>query len=84
MVRFYWYGLTFIFLACCGVGMALGAALGAGGAIAGAALGAVAAGGLTTVLNTQDKMETAFYATLSVVFAVALLWLVFSFWGLTL
>jgi hypothetical protein len=75
MVRFHRYGLPFIFLLCCGLGLALGSVFGAGFAVLGATLGGIGAGAAAMFLDTPEKMENAVYGLLSVVFAVALVWL---------
>ena len=75
MVRFYRYGLTFMFVACCALGLALGTALGPGGAVLGVAMGAMAAACIAALLDTDEKMENAVYGLLSVAFLVALVWL---------
>lgn len=80
MVRFHRYGLPFIFLACCGLGLALGSMLGPGFAVVGGALGGVAALLSASVLDTIEKLETAVYCVLSLVFAVALVWLGLALW----
>ncbi|MDG4649087.1 hypothetical protein P6F26_11580 [Roseibacterium sp. SDUM158017] len=80
MVRFHRYGLTFVFVLCCCLGAALGASLGVGGAVFGAVLGAMAAAGVATLLDTAEKLENAAFCLLSVVFAVALVWLSLTIW----
>ena len=84
MVRFYWYGLTLIYLTCCVTGMILGYGWGIGGSILGVVIGAMLAAGVSTVLNTPERMETAFYAVLSVSFIVVVSWLIVTFWGVRL
>ena len=84
MVRFYRYGLTFIYLSCCTLGMILGYTWGIGGSILGIVLGAMAAAGVSLVLNTPERMETAFYAILSVAVVIGLIWLIVAFWGVRL
>jgi hypothetical protein len=82
MVRFHRYGLFFVFLACCGPGLALGMLMGVGGAVAGAVTGGVAGIAAMVMLDTQEKMENAVFGGLSVVFAIALAWLGLEFWDL--
>jgi ABC-type lipoprotein release transport system permease subunit len=84
MVRFYWYGLTVIYLTCCVAGMILGYTWGVGGAILGVVLGATAAAGVATFLNTPEKMENAFYAVLSLATIIGLAWLIVNYWGVRL
>ena len=81
MVRFYWYGLTGIYVACSIVGMLVGAAWGTGGMILGLATGATLAAGAAFVLDKSEGRENAFYGVLSVLFIVALVWFVASFGG---
>lgn len=84
MVRFYWYGLTVIYLTCCVAGMILGYTWGVGGSILGVVLGAMAAAGVAMFLNTPEKMENAFYAVLSLATIVGLVWLIVTYWGVRL
>ena len=84
MVRFYWYGLTFIYLTCCVAGVILGYTWGIGGSILGVVLGGMAAAGISLFLNTPERMENAFYAVLSVTFIVVVSWLIITFWGVRL
>lgn len=82
MVRFYRYGLTIMFVACCALGLALGTALGPGGGVLGVAMGAMAAACIAALLDTDEKTENAVYGLLSVAFLVALVWLGATFVGL--
>ncbi len=84
MVRFYWYGLTVIYLTCCVVGMFLGYTWGIGGSILGVVLGGMAASGVAIFLNTPERMENAFYAVLSLATVVGLVWLIVTYWGVRL
>ena len=84
MVRFYWYGLTVIYLTCCVIGMVLGYTWGIGGSILGVVIGAMVAAGVAMVLNTPERMENAFYAVLSIAFVVLVVWLIVTFWGVRL
>ncbi len=84
MVRFYWYGLTVIYLTCCVVGMFLGYTWGIGGSILGVVLGGMAASGVAMFLNTPERMENAFYAVLSLATVVGLVWLIVTYWGVRL
>jgi hypothetical protein len=82
MVRFHRHGRALVLAGGCGLGFILGLVFGFFGALVGAALGAAAAAFATQVLDTQEKVEDAFYGVLSVIFLVALGWLGMSFWGL--
>jgi hypothetical protein len=84
MVRLYRYGLAVMYLACCGVGLALGYRWGIGGSILGMVLGAMLASLVAANLNTPERMEAALYAIFSVVFITALIWLIVTFWGVRL
>jgi hypothetical protein len=54
MVRFYWYGLTVIYVACIAAGMLFGSVFGTAGMIVGIAFGATAAAGFAMF---ADKSE---------------------------
>lgn len=84
MVRFYWYGLSVIYLTCCVAGVLLGATLGANGAILGLGIGATLAAGAAKVLYASERMEAAFYAVLSVSFILAVIWLIDTYSGVRL
>ncbi|AHM02639.1 hypothetical protein roselon_00182 [Roseibacterium elongatum DSM 19469] len=84
MVRFYWYGLTFIYLSCCITGMVLGYHWGVGGSILGIVMGAMVAAAVALVLNSPERMEAAIYGVLSIAVVIALVWLIVTFWGVRL
>jgi hypothetical protein len=62
MVRFYWYGLTVIYLACIAAGMLFGSVWGTAGMIVGIAFGATAAAGFAMFADKSEGRENAFYA----------------------
>lgn len=85
MVRVYWYSLAVIYLACALVGATLCYQLwGVGGAILGAVAGGMVASGVAIVLNTPERMETAIYFVLALLFLTLLVWSIVSFWGVWL
>jgi hypothetical protein len=75
MVRFYWYGLSVIYLTCCIAGVILGYAWGFSASMLGMGIGATVAAGITMVLYASERMEIAFYAVLSFSFILAVFWL---------
>ena len=75
MVRFYWYGLSAIYLTCCVAGMILGHAWGFSASMLGMGIGATVAAAVTMVLYASERMEVAFYAVLSLSFILAVFWL---------
>lgn len=82
MVRVYWYSLALIYLACA----VLGAAMfygqwGLGGGILGAVVGGMVASGIAIVLNTPERMESAIYIVLALLFMTLLIWLIVTYWG---
>lgn len=81
MVRFYWYGLTVIYVTCCAAGGLLGLAWGVSGSILGLAIGATVAAGAAMMLHGSERLELAFYVVLSLAFIVAAIWLVGSYPG---
>lgn len=81
MARIYWYGLAIIYLACCATGMIFGYTWGIGGSILGIILGGMVASFVAMALNTPERMEAAFYAILSVVAVIGLIYLIVTFWG---
>lgn len=84
MVRFYWYGLTVIYLTCCIAGVILGYAWGFSASMLGMAIGATVAAGVSMVLYASERMEVAFYAVLSVSFILAVVWLIETYSGVRL
>lgn len=85
MVRVYWYTLALIYLTCA----VLGAVVfyghwGLGGGILGAVVGGMVASGVAIVLNTPERMESAIYIVLALLFLTLLVWLIVTFWGVRL
>ncbi|UWQ94960.1 hypothetical protein K3728_14870 [Rhodobacteraceae bacterium M385] len=82
MVRVYWYSLALIYLACAVLGATLGyGQWGVGGAILGAVMGGMVASGVAIILNTPERMESAIYIVLALLFMTLLVWLIVTFWG---
>ncbi len=81
MARLYWYGLAIIYLTCGVTGMILGYTWGIGGSILGVLLGGMVASFVALALNTPERMEAAFYAIVSVIAVIALVYLIVTFWG---
>lgn len=82
MVRVYWYSLTLIYLVCAIAGAALCyTQWGVGGAILGAVMGGMVASGVAIILNTPERMESAIYIVLALLFMTLLVWLIVTFWG---
>lgn len=81
MARLYWYGLTLIYLICASTGLVMGYTWGIGGSILGVVVGGIVASGVAVVLNTPERMESAMYGILSIVFIIGLVWLIVTFWG---
>lgn len=81
MVRIYRFGLAFIYLTCCTIGLVLGYTWGIGGSILGVVLGGVAASVVALMLNTPERMEMAFYSILAVALLTGTVYLIIAFWG---
>ena len=82
MVRVYWYSLALIYLTCAIVCAAFFyGQWGVGGAILGAVVGGMVASGIAIVLNTPERMESAIYIVLALLFMTLLVWLIVTFWG---
>jgi hypothetical protein len=79
MVRFYWYGLTVIYVACIAAGMLFGSVWGTAGMIVGIAFGATAAAGFAMFADKSEGRENAFYGILSVLFIVAIAWFIVTY-----
>ncbi|WP_233557264.1 hypothetical protein [Rhodophyticola porphyridii] len=84
MTSVYRIGLTVIFLGCCVAGMILGYTWGIGGSILGVVLGAMVASLVAMMLNTPERMETAFYAILSILLIGLTIYMIVAFWGVRL
>ena len=85
MVRVYWYSLTLIYVAFAVLGAVLGyGQWGVGGAILGAVIGGMIASGVAIILNTPERMESAIYIVLALLFLTLLIWLINTFWGVWL
>ncbi|MBF9049328.1 hypothetical protein GTA62_02175 [Roseobacter sp. HKCCD9010] len=84
MASVYRVGLTLIFLCCCVAGMILGYTWGIGGSILGVVLGAMLASVIALMLNTPERMETAFYSILTLIFIATTIYLIITFWGVRL
>lgn len=82
MVRIYWYSLALIYLSLAVLGAALGyGQWGVGGAILCAVVGGMVASGVAIVLNTPERMESAIYIVLALLFLTLLVWSIVTFWG---
>jgi hypothetical protein len=79
MVRFYWYGLTVIYLACIAAGMLFGSVFGTAGMIVGIAFGATACRGLCDVRGQVRRQGECVLRILSVLFIVAIAWFIVTY-----